>query len=206
MNQSGYFPEQNPETRKKQFLDSIRACMEKRSRHLETDVRKTYEEQKTEILKSFQEVFQEGREQIRAMQEAHVKFPVCYIHLSYLLSGALTGESRLKIDFYDRRYFADLQEVDCFWDYRMLFPEYEQELYEMEAQLRQELPRLTACERQKAGIYFQTGNFIVLEPVLKALIAEPEIRACLDGCLAPEVQIFYGAYLDQSERIGGWEL
>ncbi len=42
MNQSGYFPEQkNLETRKKQFLDSIRACMEKRSRHLETDVRKT---------------------------------------------------------------------------------------------------------------------------------------------------------------------
>ena len=41
MNQSGYFPEHNLETRKKQFLDSIRACMEKRSRHLETDVRKT---------------------------------------------------------------------------------------------------------------------------------------------------------------------
>ena len=72
--------------------------------------------------------------------------------------------------------------------------------------VRRELPRLTACERQRAGIYFQTGNFIVLEPVLKALIAEPEIRACLDGCLAAEVQIFYGAYLDQSERIGRWEL
>lgn len=205
MNQINYFLKQNPETRERQLCDSIKACMEKRSMHLETDIWKVYEERKTDIIKSFQEAFRSGTEQIGAMQASRIKSPICYIHLSYLLSGALTGESRVKIDFYDQRYFADLQEIDCFWDYQMLFPEYAQELLELEDQLRQDVPRLTSCELQKARTCFQTGNFIVLEPVLQALLDDAKIKECLDRYSASEVNVFYGAYLDQSELICRWE-
>ncbi|MBD5552692.1 MAG: hypothetical protein HDQ96_16250 [Lachnospiraceae bacterium] len=205
MGQFEYFLEQNTKLREKQFCDCLRECMEKRNGYLEKDVRMVYEENKEDITESFRAAFREGIRQVEIMQTSYVKELICYIHLSYLLSNALTGENKVKIDFYDRRYFADLQEVDCFWDYGVLFPTYKQELFEMESQMRQEVPRLTLYELQKARTYFQVENFIVLGSILRTLIKEAEIREYAGRYLAPEARVFYGAYLDQAELICKWE-
>lgn len=205
MAKSEYFLEQNAESREKQFCDCLRVCMEKRNRYLGENVREIYEKDKADITESFRTAFQAGFRQVETMQASCVKGAISYIHISYLLSSALTGENKVKIDFYDQRYFSDLQEADCFWDYRALFPKYKQEVQEMEYQLRQGLPRLTSYELQKARTYFQVGNFIVLGSILRRLMREAGIRECFGRCLASEAGVFYGAYLDQAELICRWE-
>ncbi len=205
MDRFGYTLGWGEEIREKLLNVGIRACMEERSRHLGEDTRKGYEENKEEVKASFYKAVDAVGRQVKELQEAGVKSAICYIHISYLLSGVLTGEHKTRIDFYDRRHFADLREAGGFWDYSMLFPEYKRELEEMEYRLRREVPRLTFCEVQRAKTYFQVGNFIVLEPILKELVREKRVRECLDGYLAETVNVYYGAYLDQAELICKWE-
>ena len=202
--QLSYTLEQKDEVREEQFLDCIRSCMERRSMCLEQDTWEVYKKNKDAIVESFQEVLGMAIQQIGEMIASGSKQPVSYIQLSYLLSGALLGEHLLKVDFYDYHYYGDMQEIDCFWDYGALFPQYEQELRFLEKELRQALPRISAYELQKAQTYYQVGNFMVLETILQDMMQKIKPEERLGGSSAVNGAVFYGAYLDQSEMIYRW--
>ena len=204
MGQLSYTLEQKDEVRKKQFFDCIRSCMERRSMCLEQDTWEVYKKNKDAIVESFQEVLGMAIQQIGEMIASGSKQPVSYIQLSYLLSGALLGEHLLKVDFYDYHYYGDMQEIDCFWHYGALFPQYEQELGFLERELRQALPRISAYELQKAQTYYQVGNFMVLETILQDMMQKIKPEERLGGSSAVNGAVFYGAYLDQSEMIYRW--
>ena len=202
--QLSYTLEQKDEVREEQFLDCIRSCMERRSMCLEQDTWEVYKKNKDAIVESFQEVLGMAMQQAEEMIACGSKQPISYIQLSYLLSGALLGEHLLKVDFYDYHYYGDMQEIDCFWDYGALFPQYEQELRFLEKELRQALPRISAYELQKAQTYYQVGNFMVLETILQDMMQKIKPEERLGGSSAVNGAVFYGAYLDQSEMIYRW--
>ncbi len=204
MGQLSYTLEQKDEVREEQFLDCIRSCMERRSMCLEQDTWEVYKKNEDAIVESFQEVLSMAIQQIGEMIASGSKQPISYIQLSYLLSGALLGEHLLKVDFYDCHYYGDLQEIDCFWDYGALFPQYEQELGVLERELRQAIPRISAYELQKAQTYYQVGNFMVLGTILQDMMQKIKPEERLGGSSAVNGAVFYGAYLDQSEMIYRW--
>ena len=204
MGQLSYTLEQKDEVREKQFFDCIRSCMEQRSMCLERDTWELYKRKEHAVVESFQKVFGMAMQQAEEMIACGNKQPISYIQLSYLLSGALLGEHLLKVDFYDYHYYGDMQEIDCFWDYGALFPQYEQELRFLEKELRQALPRISAYELQKAQTYYQVGNFMVLETILQDMMQKIKPEERLGGSSAVNGAVFYGAYLDQSEMIYRW--
>lgn len=195
---------QDADTREKQFCECLKNSMEKRSRYLSQAVLKEYTNHKEKVTDSFLMAFQTGGRQLDFMIASGLKSKIQYIHLSYLLSGALTEKYELKIDFYDQRYFGDLEEVDCFWDYHELFPMYPQELLELKVELQNCLPRLTAYEIQRAKLYYQVGNFAVLEPIIQDLLRNLHGEDFLTEYMDSQVNVFYGAYLDQAKRIDQW--
>ncbi len=204
MGQLSYTLEQKDEVREEQFLDCIRRCMEQRSMCLERDTWELYKNKENAIVESFQKVLGMAIQQTEEMIASGSKQPISYIQLSYLLSGALLGEHLLKVDFYDYHYYGDMQEIDCFWDYGALFPQYEQELGFLERELRQALPRISAYELQKAQTYYQVGNFMVLETILQDMMQKIKPEERLGNSSAVDGAVFYGAYLDQSEMIYRW--
>ncbi|MFR4440706.1 MAG: hypothetical protein ACLT46_13320 [Hungatella sp.] len=204
MKQLDYMLEQSDEERQKQFLDCIRSCLEKRSRYLGKDVWTEYLKNERDIVDSFQNAFLTGMEQLHDIMTSGKKQAISYIQISYLLSTALSGEKLIKIDFYDRHYYGDIYEADCFWDYGKLFPEYKEELILLKKELQQVLPRITSYEFQKASTYYQIGNFIVLETVVKDMLYKIKPEELPGKYLAANGGVFYGAYLDQSEMIYKW--
>lgn len=205
MGQLYYTPEQNGEIHQKQFLDCIRGCLEKRSKCLEENVWKEYRKNEKDVIESFHNAFLMGIGQLGGMIGTGKKQPVSYIQISYLLSGALSGERLLKIDFYDERYYADIHEIDCYWDYESLFPEYEEDIILLKSELKQAVPRITAYEIQKACIWYQIGNFIVLKTVIQDMMQKIKPDEKLGVYSASAGAVFYGAYLDQSEAVYKWD-
>ena len=60
---------------------------------------------------------------------------------------------------------------------------------------------LTAVERQRFRIYYQVCNFMELEAVIKQLIEREQARERLRPCMDGGLSVYFGAYLDQAERI-----
>ena len=92
----------------------------------------------------------------------------------------------------------------CFCIMKNFFREYKEELILLKKELQQVLPRITSYEFQKAGTYYQIGNFIVLETVVKDMLYKIKPEGLLGKYLAAYGGVFYGAYLDQSELIYKW--
>ncbi len=150
---------------------------------------------------SFCRAFQKAEEFLKVAAGSQQKGKITYIHLSYLLSGALSGEQLIKMDFYDARHYRDVEETDCFWDYSGLFPSYDRERKDAEAELRRRIVRMQSGELSRIGIGMTACGALALKPILKELAASREfLRNIRHYCGCP-AYILYGAYLDEAELL-----
>lgn len=200
MRQTSYYLDDSND-RLQRWTACVQGQMDKRFESLRDTVEETCEKNWEEIKESFYQSLFAGVNQSLGFIDARQKEEICYIHFSYLLSSAVTGEMLIKMDFYDKTFFFDTKDVNCYWDYRMLFPEYAADIERLSEQLNTEVARLTPYELQKAKLYYQVCNFMVLEEIMQKLVKTREVEHCIKKCAGSEVSIFFGAYLDQAELI-----
>ncbi len=124
-----------------------------------------------------------------------------YIHLSYLLSGALSGEMLIKLDFYDEGYYRDVEEIDCYWDCSSLFWDLETEYRNMAEEMKKNMIRIQSGEFSQLRVGLTVLNYMILKPVLKELVKSERVEKQLRVFCNEKAYILYGAYLDQAEVI-----
>mgnify|MGYP001069513169 CR=1 FL=1 len=199
--QLDYYLKNNSGEHDREYLECMKEIFKERGEALYTRIWDAYEKEKDRIQDSFDKALRLGAQEALDRMEQGEKGPIRYLHFSYLLSNALAEEMLVKADYYDGRHFSDLAEVDCFWDYRLLFPHYLEERECLEGRLIKKVTGLTACERQRFRLYYQVWNFMELEAVIKRLMGREQARESLSPCLNGELSVYFGAYLDQAERI-----
>ena len=199
--QLDYYLKNSSEEHGREYLECMKEIFRKRGETQYTQVWDAYEQEKETIEDSFDKALGLGTEKALERMGQGGKGPVRYLHFSYLLSNALTDEMLVKADYYDRRHFSDLEEIDCYWDYGLLFPRYVEERERLELFLMEQVAGLTAVERQRFRIYYQVCNFMELEAVIKRLMEREQARERLSPCMDGELSVYFGAYLDQAERI-----
>lgn len=198
--QYSYYLE-NSDERMQRWTACVQEQMNKRFEFLKATLEETCKKNWEEIMESFYLSLSAGVKQTLGFIGARQKEKVCYIHFSYLLSSAAAGEMLLKIDFYDNKYFMDTKDINSYWDYQILFPEYAADVERLSEQLYLEVARLAPYELQKAKLYYQACNFMVLEEIIQKLIKTKEAELCIKKCSEPMVSILFGAYQDQAELI-----
>ncbi len=200
MKQYGYYLGET-KNREERWNTCVREAIEIRIKTVNEVVWQTYEKEKEQIQESFFRCAAEAMKQMPKLMESGHKGPIRYIHFSYLLSGALSGEMLLKMDCYDEKYFSDIRDVNCYWDYSCLYPEYTEAAAKLEEKLFMEIPRLSVPEQQRARLYYQVSNIMALEEIIQSLVKSDEFKSCIQVYAKPVVSIFFGAYLDQAELI-----
>lgn len=200
MKQLEYYLEESDLDRQKQIGSCLGLFMKERM-DLIREKAATCLKTQSEITASFEEALESGAGQALGMAKEGEKKAVRFIHFSYLYSGALSGETLIKVDYYDDTYFSDICDIDCYWDYGRLFPERMCELSNLEERLRLEIVRLTPYELQQARLYFHTLYFMVLEDILHKLVTGVKSEEIIRSCSDCGVSVLYGAYLDQAKRI-----
>lgn len=183
-----------------QFAKCLKAVFQERIKTLRKETAACLKE-KPELTVSFEAALSNGALQAFKLAAAGKKGAVRFIHFSYLLSSALSGEMLIKLDCYDETYYSDIADIDCYWDYGGLFPNRSQELKALEDRLRCEIVRLTPYEISQARLYYQVLYFMVLEDILCTLVASNRSEEIIRSCAAREVSVLYGAYFDQAKRI-----
>lgn len=200
MEQYSYYLEETND-RKMRWQACIQTMMAKRIKILETTTWQLYSAEKVYIQDSFHSAVLDGIKAVSKLVEAQQKGALRYIHVSYLLNSAFTGEMLVRLDFYDNKYFMDHQDVECYWDYQCLFPGYAAAVQELETQLSEEVVRLSSYELQRARLYYQTCNFILLKDIIQEFVKTKRFKQIIETCSEPQVSILFGAYLDQAELI-----
>lgn len=195
-----------PEEREKRYKEFLVNALVEYQKRSYVQTMKLFEEQKDIYENSICQVFQKAEDFLESTIDSRKKGKLRYIHFSYLLSGALSGEHLVKIDFYDKQYYKDVEEANCFWDCMNLFPFYEEACKNAETDIKRGIARIQSGELSRIRIGFTACDYLTLKPVLKELVkGEKFIKSLLPYC-EPPVYILYGAYLDEAEilyQIGG---
>lgn len=199
--QLDYYLKSSSKEHEQEYMECMKEIFRERGETLYTQIWDAYEQEKEAIEDSFDKALSLGTEKALERIEQGEKGSVRYLHFSYLLSNALADEMLVKADYYDRRHFSDMEEIDCFWDYGLLFPDYREERKRLELRLMEQVTGLTAVERQRFRIYYQVCNFMELEAVIKRLMEREQARERLRPCMDEDLSVYFGAYLDQAERI-----
>lgn len=157
------------------------------------------------LEETFLAAIQAGVEETAALQAQGLKQEVRYIHFSYLISGAVTKEELLKVDFYDHRHYADLAETDCCWDYSALFPTLREDAQEMGAILKRHFLRVMDYEIEELFLGYRMLIFQPFQQICTALAVRPDFWSAVSPVCGELTDLLYGGYLSQSERIGQFE-
>lgn len=189
----------DPDERMEQYKEFLaNALIEYQKRSFEQTM-ELFEYQQDLYEESFTRAFQKAEGFLKDAMDSQRKGKLKYVHFSYLLSGALSGEHLVKMDFYDNRYYRDVEETDCFWDCRDLFPFYEEECQHIEADMKSEIVRVHSGELSRIRIGLIAVDYLTLQSVLKVLVmSESFLERILPYC-GQSVQLLYGAYLDEAE-------
>ena len=189
------------EERKEQYKKLMISLLSEYYLRTRSNTMKRFENSREEVKGAFRRTLEAAKVYLHNSISAGQKGKVRYIQLSYLLSNALSGERLIKVDFYDERYYRDIEEIDCYWDFTMLFPEEESEYLNCADKLRGELIRLQSGELSQLKIGLMVLNFMVLKEILRELVKSERLLEELSPYCGDEMFFIYGAYLDQAEVI-----
>jgi len=161
----------------------------------------SFSKSKDIVMRSFLKALNPGVEAVRKKIAQGEKKSIKYIHFSYLLSEAEQKKLVIKIDFYDDRYYEDINDVDSFWRYDMLFPYIDEDVELLYEKLRKHFVRLQDYSLLDLRMLYCTVVFHIMKSVMKNLTADQVFCDALNGVGESEVVVMYGAYLDSSEMI-----
>lgn len=128
-----------------------------------------------------------------------------YLCLSYLLSGVLSGKMLLKLDCYDRRWYADTKESGGYWNYQELFPHVEEDMECVRRQLKQSVLRVMEYEVEEFRICDQVFSFNVLMDILNDIVREEFRRVYMPELHELPISVLFGAYLGETQKLTVWE-
>lgn len=185
--------------RKEQYKELMISILSEYYLRTRQKVMKEFENRREKVEDSFCKAVEAAKHSLHKEISAGQKGKLRYIQFSYLLSNALSGERLIKVDFYDRRYYRDIEEIDCYWDFGLLFGEEEKEYLNYADKLRREVIRLQSGELSQLRIGLLIFNYMVLKEILKELVKSERLLKELRPYCKDEVFFIYGAYLDQAE-------
>ena len=191
----------DPDERMRQYKEFLAEALVKYHKRTFEQTMELFERQQDLYEKSFIQAFQKAEKFLRDALDSQRKGKLKYVHFSYLLSGALSGEHLVKMDFYDGRYYRDVEETDCFWDCWELFPFYEEECRQMEADMKEKIVRVHSGELSRIRIGLTAMDYLVLKSVMEILVhSESFLSRILPYC-GRTTALLYGAYLDEAELV-----
>lgn len=153
------------------------------------------------VFDTLQAKLSEGICSLHLCQERGQKGRLAYLQFSFLMSGQYSGEHLLKIDFYDGRFYADPYEIDCFWDYGFLFPFQQQKITQIISAVRMEITALMDYEIYERLPAYRLGQMFLLQELLRKIQAEEKIMSLLRAEADPGIQVIYGAYMSEAQRL-----
>lgn len=189
------------EAREKQYITLMEELLgtyyERTYSKMQEALKKRKEEWEAGLIKVLKTV----REDLQGYISEGKKGRIGYIHFSYLLSGALSEELLIKLDVYDKRYYRDVEEVECYWDCSSFFPDFSAEFREMAEELSKKMIRVQSGEISRLRIGMMVVNYMLLKPILEEMVRGKEVEKQLELFCEEKACILYGAYLDQAEVI-----
>ncbi len=191
----------NDEARKKQYIAFMEEALCGYYHRMNSRTWELFEEKREEFEANLAKAVESANEEIQDYIFEKKKRKIKYIHFSYLLSGALSGEILLKLDFYDNKYYRDVEEVDCYWDCSSLFPDFEGEYGKLKEELSKKIMRVQSGELSQLRVGMMVLNYMILKSILTEIVKEEKVEKQLGAYCEEEAYIFYGAYLDQAEII-----
>lgn len=189
------------ETRKKQYITLMEEMLCAYHGRTCSRTRELYVKKKQEVVGSLARMIEGAKESLENYILCQKKGKIQYIHFSYLLSGALSGEMLVKLDFYDSRYYTDEEEIDCYWNCSGLFPDVETEYRALKEELDKKLIRLQSAEASQLRVGMWVLNYRILKMILMEMVREKQVERQLKAFCEETACLFYGAYLDEAEVI-----
>lgn len=155
-----------------------------------------------ELCEDLANTIKNGLEQLHSCQEKGLKGELCYLVISFLLSGVYSQESLLKLDFYDERYYRDPCDLDCYWDYSALFPSAIENKKKIIQRIKLKVTSVMDYEVEERMTSYRVGQSRLLEGIMKKMFQEESLKKTLALEAEKEVRIMYGPYLAGGMMIG----
>lgn len=192
------------EKRREQYNNFLTDSLLEYERIHAPQMKELLERQRQRYEESLCKAFDLSEDFLRSSLSSQRKGRLKYIHFSYLLSGALSEEHLIKLDFYDHRHYQDPEEIECFWNCKGLFPWYEEEYRNLEGNLRKEIPRIKSGELSRLRVALTSWDYLMLKPILMELVKGETFLQRICPYCGSTAYILYGGYLDMPEVL--WEM
>lgn len=151
---------------------------------------------------SFEKAVEEAVSQTLVLQEFQNKGEIRYLYFSFLLSNSLSGETLVKIDCGGELGAADVNEIDCYWNYGNLFDYIDEDVQYFEKELKKTIPRMKEYEIHELKTAYLIANYRTLEEILKYFIRFGSVKKIISPIKNRTIHVLYGPYLAESEVIG----
>lgn len=179
------------------FNKQCQMCLEE----TKTELLEWYQHNSGLLLHGFIKTVEEGLIKLQIDQADMRKGELRYLQLSYLLSGVSMGADLLKLDFYDKRYYGDPFDFDCFWDYKILFPNTANHREIIRSKLKNEVIRMMDYELEERMAGYKKGQARILKGIIVNMFQEERLRDLFDLDHQHDISVMYGAYMGQSSPI-----
>ena len=156
-----------------------------------------------EIAAKFASAFQEAFRQAAVLQESQDKGAASYLVLSHLYSSIWAGGYSVKLDIFDRRFYADPHEIDVYlaldWIYGFLSEDMD---YIYKELIRQHIlsPRRHEMEQIRYR-YVYYYHAIVLELISNNIPALLSLPAFKKMTVESYFEVVFGGYMDKAETV-----
>lgn len=144
-------------------------------------------------------VLRQAVRKLHGCQEKGEKGSLVYLQFSFLMSGLFSSENLLKIDFYDERFYADPCEIECYWDYSLLFPKQQEQIETMMACVRKGSIKVRDYEILERLPLYRLGQMRLLQNVMTELSGNEKILSLLAA--EGEIQVLYGTYMGEFRKL-----
>ena len=153
------------------------------------------------VINSFWREFSKGLSELAKLQKLKVKSDLKYVNISFLFSAAYGGGNEVKIDFYDNRYYRDIHEIDCFWNYDCVIKNINDDILSLGNMAKKQIARYMDYETNLLSPVYYVGCFKILMDVVKRIVGSNLFKENISSLNLSSFKIFFGSYLDQTKCI-----
>jgi hypothetical protein len=186
-----------------QIFDIMRLSAHKRFEQSQGRIKEYCNRHGNEIAAKFVFAFQEAFEQAAVLQESQGKGAIRYLVLSHLHSSVWAGGYSVKLDIFDRRFYADPHEIDVYlaldWLYGFLSEDMDCIYKEL---IKQHIfsPRRHEMEQIRYR-YVYCYHAVVLELISNNIPALLSLPAFKKMKVESDFEILFGGYMDKAETV-----
>lgn len=162
------------------------------------------EEHSREMAVGFLEVFQDGMERTKRMQETGEKGKIQYLLFSHLYSSMFLHRYVIRMDVMDQEFYHDRNPVERYWDAGSIYRLFEEDVEGIRNQVGQHVPRIQAHEtdmiRYAYAPYYHGLSKAFIQAMLEEILTEEAILPQM-GRWEEQVRILFGEYMGQADTL-----